>query len=500
MKLLKALILLVIGAVIGIALIKTIAPEFLTASSSMTSKSEQDDEEKPLYWVAPMNPDFKSDQAGKSPMGMDLIPIYADKATEGPGTIRISPNVVNNLGVRITQVMRKPLDSKIKTVGYVQYDEDKLIHIHPRVEGWVEKLYVKASGDPVKRGQALYTLYSPTLVNAQEEYLIALQRKNERLVIAAEARLKALEISSGFIRNLKKNRQVKQSVTFYAPQSGVITMLNIRQGFFVKPSTSMMSMGVLDEVWVQAEIFERQAEQVKVGLPVTMTMGYIPGREWLGQVDYIYPTLEASTRTLRVRLRFDNKDRVLMPNMFTQVVIHTDSVEPVLMLPREAVIRTGEMDRVVLALGEGKFKSVAVKIGRSDEKNIEILEGVREGEDIVASAQFLIDSESSKTSDFKRINHQDDLAQHVTVNATINFLRPQHRMVNVTHQAISEWNRPEMTMNFLVNESVDLSSIHQDMVVALTISHTEQDGVEVTSIVPSDSDAPKETEHEMEMQ
>lgn len=503
MKLLKALILLVIGAVIGIALIKTVAPEFLTTSSSMASKSEQADEEKPLYWVAPMNPDFKSDQAGKSPMGMDLIPVYADKATgpdEGVGTIRISPDVVNNLGVRITQVMLKPLHSKIKTVGYVQYDEDKLIHIHPRVEGWVENLYVKASGDPVKRGQALYTLYSPTLVNAQEEYLIALQRKNERLVIAAEARLKALEISSGFIRNLKKNRQVKQSVTFYAPQSGVITMLNIREGFFVKPTTSMMSIGVLDEVWVQAEIFERQAEQVEVGLPVTMTMGYLPGREWLGKVDYIYPTLEASTRTLRVRLRFDNKDRVLMPNMFTQVVIHTNSGEPVLMLPRETVIRTGELDRVVLALGEGKFKSVAVKTGRSDEKDIEILEGVKEGEDIVESAQFLIDSESSKTSDFKRINHQGNVAQYVTVNATINFLRPQHRMVNVTHQAISEWNRPEMTMNFLVNESVDLSNIHQDMVVALTISHTEQDGVKITSIVPSDRDASKETEHEMEMQ
>ncbi len=503
MKLLKALILLVIGAVIGIALIKTIAPEFLTASSSMTTKNEQADEEKPLYWVAPMNPDFKSDQAGKSPMGMDLIPIYADKATgpnEESGTIRISPDVVNNIGIRVTQVMRKPLDSKIKTVGYVQYDEDKLIHVHPRVEGWVEKLYVKATGDPVKRGQAIYTLYSPNLVNAQEELLIALQRKNERLIQAVQTRLKALDVSAWFITNLKKTRKVKQAVTFYAPQSGVMTMLNIREGFFVKPETSMMIIGVIDEVWVQAEIFERQAEQVKVGLPVTMTMGYIPGREWLGQVDYIYPTLEASTRTLRVRLRFDNKDRALMPNMFTQIVIHTNSGEPVLMLPREAVIRTGDMDRIVLALGEGKFKSVAVKTGRSDEKNIEILEGVKEGDDIVISAQFLIDSESSKTSDFKRMSYQNSLPQHVTVNATINFLRPQHRMVNVTHQAISEWNRPEMTMNFLVNESVDLSSIHQDMVVALTISHTEQDGVEVTSIVSSDSDSPKETEHKIEMQ
>jgi Cu(I)/Ag(I) efflux system membrane fusion protein len=500
MKILKSLLLLIIGAGIGIGSIHYFFPNSLSTSSISMGKM---DEKAPLYWVAPMNPDFKRDKPGKSPMGMDLIPVYSDNSAEtdeGQGAIRISPDVVNNLGVRVTQVIRQPLQTKIKTVGYVQYDEDKLIHVHPRVEGWVEKLYVKATGDPVKQGQALYTLYSPNLVNAQEELLIALQRKNERLIRAAQTRLKALDVSAWFITNLKKTRKVKQAVTFYAPQSGVMSMLNIREGFFVKPETSMMTIGVIDEVWVQAEIFERQAEQIKIGLPVAMTIGYIPGREWLGQVDYIYPTLEASTRTLRVRLRFDNKDRVLMPNMFTQIVIHTNSVKPVLMLPREAVIRTGEMDRVVLALGEGKFKSVAVKIGRSDEKNIEILEGVKEGEDIVASAQFLIDSESSKTSDFKRINHQDNLTQHVTVNATINFLRPEHRMVNVTHQAISEWNRPEMTMNFLVNESVDLSSIHQDMVVALTISHTEQDGVEVTSIVPSDSDSPKETEHKMEMQ
>ncbi|MCF6194497.1 MAG: efflux RND transporter periplasmic adaptor subunit, partial [Kangiellaceae bacterium] len=244
MKVLKSLLLLVIGAAIGIAAIKYINPDLLSAMVSTEMKTDvtQADEEKPIYWVAPMNPDFKSDKPGKSPMGMDLIPVYANNSNgpdEGPGTIRISPDIVNNLGVRTTIVVRESLHTGIRTVGYVQYDEDKLIHVHPRVEGWVEKLYVKATGDPVKRGQPLYTLYSPNLVNAQEEYLIALQRKNERLIRAAEARLKSLEISSGFIRNLKKNRQVKQSVTFYAPRSGVIAMLNIREGFFVKPDTTM---------------------------------------------------------------------------------------------------------------------------------------------------------------------------------------------------------------------------------------------------------------------
>ncbi|MDQ7073293.1 MAG: efflux RND transporter periplasmic adaptor subunit [Gammaproteobacteria bacterium] len=475
MKVLKNLLLLVIGAVIGIAVIKYISPDLLSTmvSTEMGADVTQADKEKPLYWVAPMNPRFyKRDKPGKSPMGMDLIPVYADNssgADEGPGTIRISPDIVNNLGVRTTTVVREPLQTGIKTVGYVQYDEDKLIHVHPRVEGWVEKLYVKASGDPVKRGQPLYTLYSPNLVNAQEEYLIALQRKNERLICAAEARLKSLEISAGFIRNLKKNRQVKQSVTFYAPRSGVIAMLNIREGFFVKPDTTMLSIGVLDEVWVQAEIFERQAGQVKVGLPVTMTLDYVPSREWQGKVDYIYPTLEASTRTLRVRLRFANKDRVLMPNMFTQITIHADKAQAVLLLPREAVIRTGDMDRVVLALGDGAFKAVQVKTGNSDDKNIEIVEGVSEGEKVVTSAQFLLDSESSKTSDFRRLNHgmtmemndgeDDDMSAEV--EGVINSIMLEHRMINISREAIPKWNRDAATLDFLVDKEVDIAHLEK---------------------------------------
>ncbi len=477
MKVLKSLLLLVIGAAIGIAAIKYINPDLLSTmvSTEMEAGISQADEEKPLYWVAPMNPDFKSDKPGKSPMGMDLIPVYANNSNgpdEGPGTIRISPDIVNNLGVRTTIVVRESLHTGIRTVGYVQYDEDKLIHVHPRVEGWVEKLYVKATGDPVKRGQPLYTLYSPNLVNAQEEYLIALQRKNERLIRAAEARLKSLEISSGFIRNLKKNRQVKQSVTFYAPRSGVIAMLNIREGFFVKPDTTMMAIGVLDEIWVQAEIFERQAEQVKVGLPVTMTLDYIPGREWQGKVDYIYPTLEASTRTLRVRLRFSNKDRVLMPNMFTQITIHADKAKPVLLLPREAVIRTGDMDRVVLALGEGAFKAVQVKTGRSDDNNIEILEGVTEGEKVVTSSQFLIDSESSKTSDFKRLNHGMDVDgmdmkdgqnkdMSAEVDGMVNSIMVEHRMINISRDAIPKWNRDAATVDFIVDKKVDIADLEK---------------------------------------
>lgn len=361
-----------------------------------------------LYWVAPMDSDYKRDSPGKSPMGMDLVPVYAESGAvfgADTGTVRISPDVVNNLGVRTAIARRMELPLEIKTVGYVQYDEDLLVHIHPRVQGWIESLYVKASGDPVTRGQALYEIYSPELVNAQEELVLALGRSNKRLIQASEDRLRALQVPQQLVDQLKKSRKVQQTVTFFSPRSGVVDNLHVRQGFFVTPGQTMMSIGTLDHVWVEAEVFERQASEVELGFPVTMTLDFLPGKQWQGTVDYIYPTLDAQTRTLKIRLRFDNDNDELKPNMFAQIIIHRANTQEALLVPLEAVIRTGSNDRVVLALGEGKFKSVAVKLGRLNGNFAEILEGLDEGAAIVTSAQFLLDSESSKTSDFKRMNH-----------------------------------------------------------------------------------------------
>jgi Cu(I)/Ag(I) efflux system membrane fusion protein len=395
----------VIGIVLGsmaTVLIYTKLGNDLPSGSTAAGQSE------PLYWVAPMDPDYKRDQAGKSPMGMDLIPVYADgNAVAGAdtGTIRISPDVVNNLGVRTAIAQRMALPLEIKTVGYVKYDEDLLVHIHPRVQGWIERLYVKASGDPVNRGQALYEIYAPELVNAQEEFVLALGRNNKRLIQASEDRLRALQVPKSLVDQLRKSREVQQTVTFFSPRSGVVDNLHVRQGFFVTPGQTMMSIGTLDHVWVEAEVFERQASEVEVGLPVTMTLDFLPGKQWQGAVDYIYPALDAKTRTLKIRLRFDNDNDELKPNMFAQVIIHRANEKEALLVPLEAVIRTGSNDRVVLALGEGKFKSVAVKLGRLNGNFAEILEGLDEGTAIVTSAQFLLDSESSRTSDFKRMNH-----------------------------------------------------------------------------------------------
>jgi Cu(I)/Ag(I) efflux system membrane fusion protein len=363
---------------------------------------------EPLYWVAPMNANYRRAKAGKSPMGMDLVPVYK-AANADIGVVRISPNVINNLGVRTAIVRRDVLRTEIKTVGYVKYDEDQLKHIHPRVEGWIENLYVKAAGDPVTKNQPLYDLYSPQLVNAQEEYLLALSRNNSSLISASESRLKALQLSIPFIKQLSNTKKVQQTITFDAPQDGVIDNLNIREGFFVKPGTTLMSIAVLEQMWVEAEIFERQAALVKIGLPVTMTVDYMQGHTWRGQVDYVYPTLDPENRTARVRLRFENTDNLLKPNMFTEVVIHRQSDAPTLLVPKQAVIRTGARTVVVQALGDGKFKSIEVELGASDGRYIAINKGLEEGETVVVSAQFLLDSESSKDSDFKRMDHTDVL-------------------------------------------------------------------------------------------
>jgi len=474
----KIIIAIIIGAAIGAGTLGL----FLNPNSEGPKTNSE--EKKPLYWVAPMDSNYRRDKPGKSPMGMDLIPVYEDESSTddfGPGAVRVAPHVVNNLGVRTAPVELENMHTEISTVGYVQYDEDKLIHIHPRVDGWIEKLYVKAEGDPVEKGQPLYSLYSPQLVNAQEELLIALKRNNVSLVTAAKDRLKALQLSAGLIKELEQTKKVQQTITFYSPQAGVVDGLKIREGFYVKPGDTLLSIGKLDQVWVEAEVFERDAALIKEGLPVSMTLDYLPGEDWTGVVDYVYPALNSKTRTLRVRLKFGNPDFQLKPNMFAQVSIHANQADSAIIVPKEAVIRTGKQDRVVLALGDGQFKSIEVTIGRVDKDSIEILSGLNEDDVVVTSAQFLIDSESSKSSDFKRMTH-DEVPNSIWMQGEVNSVMTGHRMVNITHGPAEAWDWPEMTMDFNVAENVDVDSLKSGQSLHFEVSKTEDSGYEVTGI------------------
>lgn len=470
---------LLIAAILGAGVWAVIAP-FLPNENAKSAQEKIANQ--PLYWVAPMDSNYRRDAPGVSPMGMDLVPVYEDDNNNQNevGAVTISPAVVNNLGVRTAQVQLKKLHSNINTLGYVQYNQDEVYHIHPRVEGWLESLFIKTQGDKVIAGEPLYTLYSPQLVNAQEEFLLALKRNNSVLIAAAKARLASLNVSDGFVERLQKNKQIKQSITFYAPKSGVVDELNVQEGFYVKPGTSMMSIAQLDEVWVEAQIFERQSALIHVGMPVSMTLDYLRGRVWQGKVDYIYPALNDKNRTLRVRLRFDNKDYKLKPNMFAQVSIHAQASEAQFTVPKEAIIRTQYQNRVVISLGEGRFKSVEVKIGQMNDDEAVILSGVMADDRVVTSAQFLIDSESSKRSDFKRMQTPNDQlgadscmnmgAQSTTLNGVVNTIDEQNRVINISREAIGKWNRYPATIDYLLAPELSPHSFKKGQVINFTFS------------------------------
>lgn len=467
-----SLLYLSVGLLVGTALSFLLLNSTWLMNLTGTESDSVSGNNEPLYWVAPMDANFRRDKPGLSPMGMELVPVY--ESNQHPGEVSISAEVVNNLGVRSADVISDALHVPIDTVGYIHYNEDKLIHIHPRVEGWVDRLYVKSTGDQVTAGQALYALYAPQLVNAQEDYLLALNRQNKKLIEASAERLKALNVSELTIQELAKTGKVKQTVTFYAEITGVIDNLNIREGFYVQPGTTMMSIGSLDEIWVEAEIFERQVSQVAQGQLVSMKLDYLPSKSWQGKVDYIYPALNAITRTARVRLRFKNPQRLLKPNMFAQVRIHTSTDENRLLVPTESVIRTGTQDRVVLALGEGRFKSVAVKLGRVTPSQTEILSGLLLGDRVVTSAHFLLDSESSIDSDFLRME-SPKTASIALVTGVINDIDLNSRMFNITRGPIEKWSRPSATLDFFVDPRIDLNpfSVGQSIQFSFGVSQQQ---------------------------
>ncbi|MDH5389122.1 MAG: efflux RND transporter periplasmic adaptor subunit [Gammaproteobacteria bacterium] len=375
----------------------------LSLTIIQTSLAEEKDV---LYWVAPMDPNYQRDKPGKSPMGMELVPVYADAA--GGDAITISPEVIQNLGVRTSKAEMSKLWRGIDTVGYVDFDESKLSHIHLRTEGWVENLVVRSEGERVNKGDRLFDFYSPQLVNAQEEFVQALSVGNKGLVSASGERLLALGISKDQIDGLRKTRKARQYISVFAPQDGVVSTLPVREGMFIKPSMKVMSLADLSSVWLLAEVFERQADWVSMGDSAQVTLSYLPGREWQGKVEYIYPSLDPKTRTLKVRLRFDNPEEALKPNMYANVKIYGGAKSNILVVPMEALIRTGRNERVILALGEGRFEARTVKAGIESGDWVEISSGLKAGDEVVVSGQFLIDSEASIKASFKRMSKADD--------------------------------------------------------------------------------------------
>lgn len=503
-KLLTGVILIGAGLAVGYMSQPFIQQQL--QSAGILSSAEDDGssavsgEKKILYWVAPMDANYQRDKPGKSPMGMDLVPVYADEGGDD-GVVKISSVVQNNLGVRIGTVKKGLLDREINTVGYIQFDEEKLYHLHTRVEGWVEKLDVKAMGDVVKTGQKLFELYSPALVNAQEEYVTALKSGNRILINASKERLLSLGLTPGQIKTLAKTRKIEQRIAYFSKHDGFIVDMKVREGMFVKPSMDVLTIGQIDTVWVIAEVFERQSGWVKKGQTVDMTVAAYPGQSWKGLVDYIYPVLDKKTRTLKVRIRFNNPEQQLKPNMFSQLVIHSSLNKETLYVKREAIIINGTMERVVKALGDGKFLSVAVKTGTESGDSIAILKGLKEGDKIVTSAQFLIDSESSLTAAFDRMEEPTDVEKsdagadsknnankkQVWIEGKIVDVMAKHNMLTIQHKAVPEWGWPDMLMDFPVKTSINIATLNANDPINFLVEKHDDGSIEVIKIAQEDA-------------
>jgi membrane fusion protein, copper/silver efflux system len=414
MRTIVIILLFMVLVIVGVLYAKKINVSHFFHSNVDTSdmKIQSEKKEKKIqYWVAPMNPTYRRDEPGKSPMGMDLIPVYEggdEEMGDGEPIVKIRPEVINNLGVRLAKVKRASLWKKISTVGYIDYDETRINHLHTRTEGWIEKLQVRAEGEQVKRAQFLFELYSPPLVNAQEEYLQALASGNRGLAEASQKKLSALGISKSQIDRLEKDKKVTQNIRFYAPQSGVLINLGVREGMYIKPETQILSIANLDTIWLLAEVFERQANWVKEGQNAEAELPSMPGVIWKGTVEYIYPDLDPVTRTLRVRLRFDNAEGNLMPNMYAHVTLFSGEKKNVISIPREALIRGADQERVIRALGDGRFQAQEVVSGMESGRWIEIKSGLSEVDEIVVSSQFLIDSESNLKANLRRMQSVED--------------------------------------------------------------------------------------------
>ena len=385
------------------------APSILEASPVSGNRSKEtavDHAKKHMdtTYVCPMHPEVtsKDPNATCGICGMDLVPVEMNGEA---GVVQLSSTVISSLGVRVNQVKRRTIYRKIDSLGYITYDENKIRTVSLRTEGWVERLTVKSVGDRVKQGDLLFEVYAPKLVNAQEEYVQAMDLDNgDGLIIrASKERLRALGVSEAQIEKLAEERSVQQLIRIYAPQDGVVTDLNIREGQFVPKSKPVISMADLSTVWLVADIFESQVDWVKQGQRAEAKLPFMPDRVWEGEVDFIYPTLDPKTRSLKVRLRFDNADEALKPNMYADLRIFARPKRKVLTVPREAVIRTGSQARVITSLGEGRFKPSVVHIGIETDDKVEIISGLDEGQEVVVSSQFLIDSESSMRAALMRM-------------------------------------------------------------------------------------------------
>mgnify|MGYP006199136455 FL=1 len=417
------------------------------------------------YYHDPMVPGRKFDSPGKSPfMDMMLVPAYSGADAADNSSVKISPRIQQNLGIRTAAVSTGVLAPEVIASGAVQWNERDRVVVQSRAMGYVEKLNVTATLDSVKQGQTLLTVYVPDWIAAQEEFLSLRKMQGENLlplVDAARQRMLQVGMSSAQIRQVEQSGRVQPRVAIAAPRSGVITELMVREGMTVQPGTTLMEINGLSTVWVQAEVPESQAAYVKPGVAVRATAQAMPGQVFEGQVQTVLPQVSTNSRTVLARLVLNNPGNKLLPGMFVQTRFMNTSRPETLIVPSEAVIQTGRRALVMLAGEDGRFSPVEIKTGIEFDGKTEVLSGLEAGQQVVLSGQFLIDSEASLRGLEARLNIPEGSAAaqsdnpsrkpaKYTTSAVVEALNEDS--VTVTHAPIPSLGWPEMTMDFMLPE------------------------------------------------
>ena len=454
-----------------------------------------------LYWYDPMFPQSRFDKPGKSPfMDMQLVPRYADEAT-GEGAVSIDPRVLQNLGVRTAEARAGSLELKLSAVGNVEYNERSVVLVQPRSGGFIEKLYVRAPLDPVRAGDPLVEILFPEWAGAQEEYLLLRRRADPAsrdLAAAARQRLALLGMSDEQVATLESEGQARPRVTLRAPASGVIAELGAREGMTVTAGTTLFRIAGLATVWVVAQVPEAQAGLLAPGSRVEARVPAYPAETFAGRVSAILPEVNPATRTVRARVEISNPAGKLKPGMYANLAFTARAREG-LLVPAEAVIRTGERSVVILAESEGRFRAVDVEVGTESGAETEIRKGLKSGDKVVVSGQFLIDSEASLRSTLARLPSAGDSAAETHAEHALHRgrgriagLETAQGTVQIEHDPIPSLKWPSMTMGFAVADRKQLAALKAGDVVEFDLrSQPNAEGYYVIEkIAPAKREAP----------
>ena len=439
---------------------------------------------KPLYWHDPMYPQQKFDKPGKSPfMDMQLVPVYGDETPGADSGVTVSSRAQQNLGVRTAVAEVTELRHEFSAVGYVQVDERRIARAEVRTTGWVEKLNVRAVNDPVRAGQVLAEVYSPDLLAAQEEYLLARRMvqsnaTEEPLARAGRRRLQLMGLPDGEIRRLEQSGTASRRIPVVSPISGIVSELGVREGAMVQAGAPAFTLTDLSSVWIMLEVPEAQAAVLRPGMGAVTRSQNLPGRLFEGKVDFVYPDLNAQTRTVKARVTLANPGLVLRPGMFVDVSLAA-TARKTLAVPTEAVIQTGTRS-VVVVMDGNRFRAATVKTGDERDGKTEILSGLKEGARVVASGQFLIDSEASLKSALNRLEGPAVAPARDAMHSgrgTVTGVDAVRGRVELDHEPIPSLKWPRMTMEFTVGDKAALARLKKGDAVEFELrGESDKDG------------------------